>query len=84
MLDKAVQTNDRKSVGRIIFLLPIVSAKKPHKCELVITPTKAIVLKTPFSVVVKFSSHATGKTKLIPIVSNRTDDKIVPDITISM
>lgn len=84
MLDKAVQTNDRKSVGSIIFLLPIVSAKKPHKCELVITPTKAIVLRTPFSVVVKFSSQATGNTKLIPIVSRRTDDKIVPDITIRM
>lgn len=79
-----MQTNDRNSVGRIIFLLPIVSAKNPHKCELVITPTKAIVLKTPFSVVVKFSSQATGKTKLIPIVSKRTDDKIVPDITIRM
>lgn len=79
-----MQTNDRNRVGRIIFLLPIVSAKNPHKCELVITPTKAIVLKTPFSVVVRFNSHATGKTKLIPIVSRRTADNIIPDITIRM
>lgn len=44
-----------------------------------------MALKIPLSSVVSFMSHsATGRTKLIPSVSRRTDDRIIPDIKIKM
>lgn len=83
-LEKAVNTNDKNSVGIIIVLLPIVSAKNPQKYILVINPIKTIPLKIPLSCVVSSRSHATGIMKLIPIVSRTLVDKIAPDMTMSI
>lgn len=72
-------------VGLIIFRLPLVSAKKPHKCELIIMPEKPIALIMPRSWIVRFMSHCdTGKTKLIAKVSNKTLAKIRPEINMRM
>lgn len=79
-----VNTNDIKSVGIIILLLPILSARYPHNSELVITPMNEIVPKSPFSDVVRFNSQATGITKLIGKVSRRKVLSIVPDNIIRM
>lgn len=71
--------NDKNKVGRIIFLLPFVSAKKPQRCALVITPKVEIPLNSPFSDAVRFSSHITGRIKLIANVSKREADNMIPD-----
>lgn len=83
-LDKTVHVNDKNKVGRIILLLPFVSAKKPHRCALDIIPKIEIPPKSPFSDDVKFSSHITGRIKLIVNVSNRVAVNIIPEIPIKM
>lgn len=75
---------DKNKVGRIIFLLPLVSARKPHRCALVIIPKIDIQLSSPFSDDVKFSSHITGRMKLIVSVSKRDEANIIPEIPIKM
>lgn len=82
-LDKAVKKNDRNSVGAITFFLPLVSPKNPHKCELTIIPINNTVLKIFFCVVVRFKSHATGRTNPIPSVSITPADKIIPETPIT-
>lgn len=74
-----VNKNDIKRVGIIIFLLPCLSARYPHNSELEITPMNVIVLKSPFSDVVRFNSQATGITKLIGNVSSSNVLSTVPD-----
>lgn len=83
-LEKALKTNDKNRVGKMTLLLPFVSAKYPQSNELIITPIKEIALKSPFSVVFKFKSHATGITKLIARVSRIVAARIVPDSTIKI
>lgn len=76
--------NDIKSVGIIIFLLPLVSARKPHIWELVIIPINAIALKIPLFADVIWNSHATGMTKLMAKVSMSDVVRTTPDMTIKM
>lgn len=82
-LDKAVNKNDKNSVGAITFFLPLVSPRKPHKCELTIIPINNTVLKIFFCVVVRSKSHATGSTNPIPSVSIIPADKMIPEIPIT-
>lgn len=79
-----MHVKDKNNVGRIIFLLPFVSAKKPQRCALVIIPKIDIPLNSPFSDEVKFSSQITGRMKLIVNVSNRDAANIIPEIPIKM
>lgn len=66
-LDKSVARNDRINVGTITLLRPLLSAKKPQKCELTIMPIDDIPLSTPLFCVESERSHsATGNTKLMP------------------
>lgn len=77
-----MHVKDKNKVGRIIFLLPFVSAKNPQRCALVIIPKIEIQLSSPFSDDVKFSSHITGRIKPIVSVSNRDAANIIPQIPI--
>lgn len=81
-LDIAEHENDNKRVGTITAFLPFVSAKKPHRCELTITPIRHTELRIPFWVAVSAKSQATGITKQIPSVSKSVDVIIIPEIPI--
>lgn len=71
--------NVANSVGWIIFFLPRLSARNPHKCELHIIPKNEIALNTPFSLVVNFKSHDdTGIINETPHVSSTTLINIIP------
>lgn len=84
-LDITVKAKPTSSVGLIMFLLPVVSAKNPHKCELLIIPAKPMALIMPRSCTDRFKSHCdTGKTKLIPSVSSKTLASIRPHTNISI
>jgi len=77
----SVNRKPSNKVGLIIFRRPVVSARKPHKWELVIIPANPMELNIPFSLIDKCKSFfETGKTKLMANVSNRTLAKIKPDI----
>lgn len=83
-LEITVITKPNNNVGLMIFLLPVVSAKNPHKWELVIMPTKPIALIMPRSCMDIFKSHCeTGKTKLMPRVSSKTLANIKPHTNMS-
>lgn len=66
-LENRLATKDITSVGTMMLLRPLESARNPQKCELVIIPIDVIPERTPLCCVVKRKSHsATGKTKLMP------------------
>lgn len=66
-LERKLARNERISVGTMTLLRPLLSARKPQKCELTIMPIEDIPLSTPLFCVVSERSHsATGNTKLIP------------------
>lgn len=84
-LETTVTTKPNSNVGRITFRRPVVSAKNPQRCELLIIPAKPIALNMPRSCMVKLRSHCeTGKTKLMPKVSSKTLANIKPDTNMSM
>lgn len=50
--------NAKNKVGSIRHRRPLVSARKPHKCDEHIMPINAIPLRIPFSLAVKRRSHS--------------------------
>lgn len=59
-------------------LRPVVSAKKPHKCELITIPMYPTEFKNPCSIVDMLISHRTyGRTK--PIFTFSTTTAIKPN-----
>lgn len=66
-LERKLAKNERISVGTMTLLRPLLSARKPQKCELTIMPIDDMPLRTPLFCVVSERSHsAMGNTKLIP------------------
>lgn len=81
--DATAKANVIINVGKITQRRPLVSAKKPHKCDEHIMPINAQAPKIPFCDVFKFKSQwDTGITKLIAHVSSKTAPKITPLIKI--
>lgn len=78
-LETIVMKKEMKRVGIITIRRPRVSARKPHRCDEVMMPAKAIALSIPLSLVVNFKSHsAMGRMNEIPRVSSRTVDNTAP------
>lgn len=48
-LENSVTIKPANNVGLITRRRPFVSAKKPHRCELVMIPAKLMALNTPLS-----------------------------------
>lgn len=72
-----------KSVGRVVRRLPLVSPKKPHKCDEQSIPKNTMPPKTPFWLELKFKSHSeTGRTYAIAHASVETACKVTPQRTI--
>lgn len=60
--------NERMSVGTMIVLRPLQSARNPQRCELAMIPMDEMPDSTPLCCVVRAKSHsATGNTKLMPM-----------------
>lgn len=81
---KVIQKANNK-VGLMIFLRPVVSAKNPHRWELIIMPAKPMALIMPRSCIDRLISHCdTGNTKLMAKVSSNTLASMRPDININI
>lgn len=79
ILESKLVTNPAAMLISKTFLLPFVSAKNPHKCELDTTPRKLIDANNPLVVKSKFKSHtADGIINIMPIVSIVTHIKQPP------
>lgn len=66
-------------MGSVTRRLPLVSPKKPHKCDEQIIPKNTIPPKTPFWLEFKFKSHSeTGKTNAIATASVPTACIVTP------
>lgn len=83
-LETIVMPKAMSKLGTITDFLPLVSARKPHKCDDTIIPINPIPLRIPLFWFVRFRSHcATGRIKLMLTVSRKTQPRAAPHKSIS-